>query len=124
MSTVYQRITFNSVYLGDHAYASFEYQGNVNTRIIPRAAGARMYDTNEMGGGIMTITLHAWVIKDTRKELEQYFYNLQGNLGREKAIIDIDSWEIADAAIEQYSMENTGNESHSRFTVTLTKPVE
>jgi len=124
MSTPYQRITFNGVYLGDHAYASFSYQGNVTTKIIPRARGARLYDTNEMGGGIVTVTIHAWVVKDTRKELEQYFYNLQGNLGRAKATIDIEGWEIEDAAIESFEMSNTENQNHSMFTVSIVKPIE
>jgi len=124
MTTPFQRITFNSVYLGDHAYASFSYQGNVVTRIIPRARGARLYDTNEMGGGLITISISAWVVRDTRKELEQYFYNLQGNLGRTKATLDIDGWEIENAAIENYEMTNSENHSHSMFTVTITKPIE
>lgn len=124
MATPYQRITFNSVYLGDHAWASFSYEGNVNTRIIPRARGAVLRDTNEMGGGIMRITIHAFVVKTTRKSLEQYFYNLEGNLGREKATLDIDGWEITDAAIESYEMSNTENQNFSKFTVSIVKPVE
>lgn len=125
MSTPYQRITFNGIYLGDHAWATVGYNGNVSTRIVPRAKGAIMYDTKEMGGGIITITVNAWVVKDTRRGLEKYFYDLQGNLGRAKATLDIEgALTIADAAIESYEMSNTEANKFSKFTVTITKPVE
>ena len=124
MSTPYERITFNSIYLGDHAWVSVSYNGNVSTRVIPRAKGAVIYDTKEMGGGILTITVHAWVIKDTRKELEKFFYDLEGNLGRAKATLDIEGYlTVTDAAIDSYEMSNTENQNHSKFTVTIIKPV-
>ena len=119
----FQRVTFNGVNLGDHAYVSPSYQGNVVQRIIPRASGARIYDTKQMGGGIITLTVHAFVIKTTRKSLEQYFYNLQGNLGAAKASLVIEDWTLEDCSIESYSMENEGNENFSKFTLTLTKSV-
>ena len=124
MTTPYQRITFNGIYLGDHAYVSFSYSGNVNTRIIPRARGAILLDTKENGGGIIRITANAWVVKNTRKELEKYFYDLQGNLGRAKATLDIEGYLIiTDAAIESYDMDSD-NKNNCKFTVTIVKPVE
>lgn len=116
-----QRIKFNDVYLGDHAWASFAYEGNVSMRIIPRAKGVVIRDTKENGGGLIRISIYAWVIKTTRKALEQYFYNLQGNLGQAKAAIDIDGWELANCAIESYEMSNSENQSYSNFTVTVIK---
>lgn len=124
MTTSFQRITFNGIYLGDHAWASFSYNGNVNTRIIPRAKGAVLYDTKEMGGGIINITIHAWVTKNTRRGLEKFFYDLQGNLGRAKATLDIEgALTLTDAAIENYEMSNTDSNNFSKFTVTIIKPV-
>jgi len=124
MSTPYERITFNGIYLGDHAWASFAYNGNVSKRIVPRARGAIMYDTKEMGGGVVTITVTAWVVKDTRKQLEKFFYDLQGDLGRAKATLDIETHlTLTDAAIESYEMSNSEPKNFSKFTVIITKPV-
>ena len=117
------RITFNGVDLGDQAWANMGYEGNVTSKVLPRAKGVTVYDTNENGGGIIHITIQAWVIEDTRKALEQYFYNLEGNLGRQKADLIIDGWTISDCSVESYNMDNSGNESYSNLTISILKSV-
>lgn len=120
---VNNRVQFNSIDLGDQAWASFGYSGNTTSKILPRAKGVSIYDTNENGGGLINITINAWVIKTTRKVLEQYFYNLEGNLGREKANLVIDGWTLSNCVIESYNMNNSESQNYSKFTVSLIKSV-
>jgi hypothetical protein len=70
-----QRVTWKGVVLGDHAYVSTSYQGNNDARIVPRAKGVIIRSTEEMGGGILTITVKGVKAEETRVALEQYFSN-------------------------------------------------
>lgn len=72
------RITFQGISLGDHAYASISYQGNNDVRIVPRAIGPIIRSTTEMGGGVMTIVVRGVKANDTRVALETYFANAHG----------------------------------------------
>ena len=120
----YERIKFNSVYLGDHAWAVINYEGNVTTRIVPRASGVKLRDTNENGGGVYKITIRAWIIKSTRKAVEQYLYNLRSSIGADtKHTIDIEGWSLTNCAVEGFTMENMENTNNTNLTLSLVKSV-
>jgi hypothetical protein len=74
------RVTWKSISLGDHAFISFSYQGNNDVRIVPRAKGAIIRSTEEMGGGILSITVRGVKAEATRVALEQYFGNIDTSL--------------------------------------------
>lgn len=75
-----QRVTWKGVSLGDHAYVSFSYQGNNDVRIVPRAKGAIIRSTEEMGGGVLSITIRGVKAEDTRLAVEQYFGQIDSSL--------------------------------------------
>jgi hypothetical protein len=74
------RVLWKGISLGDHAYVSFAYQGNNDVRIVPRAKGAIIRSTSEMGGGILSITVNGVKATATRLALEQYFGTIDSSL--------------------------------------------
>lgn len=70
------RVKWGGVYVGDHAFLSFSYQGNNDVRIIPRAKGVRIRPTSELGGGYLTILVSAVKAESNRADLEEYFTNM------------------------------------------------
>ncbi len=85
-----QKVKFGSIYLGDTAYVTCTYQGNVITRIIPTALGTIFQPTSQTGGGLTTIRVKARVRKDTRLELEQYVNSLLNSLSTGKATLTVE----------------------------------
>jgi len=85
-----QKVKFGSIYLGDTAYATYTYQGNVITRIIPTALGSIFQPTSQTGGGLTTIRIKARVRKDTRLELEQYITSLLSALSTSKETLTVE----------------------------------
>jgi len=74
-----RRVKWKSIFVGDYAYVSFDYNSNNDIRIIPKAKGVKIRATSELGGGYLAISVNALVAKDNRFELEQYFYNMDSN---------------------------------------------
>lgn len=70
------RVKFKGVSLGDHAFITFAYQGNVDIRVIPRAKGVRIRPSNELGGGYWTITVTCVKAESTTADLEKYFRDM------------------------------------------------
>ena len=92
----FRRITFtdtdsNEYYLGLHEWISFDYEGNVQTRIIPRATGVKVWSTEEMGGGVITITVNCFQAKTTRLALEQDLNTLLGNIKGKSGTLSVES---------------------------------
>lgn len=83
-------ITFNSVRIGDLAWIEMSYQGNTSIKVIPRALGVSIRSTTENGGGVNTINIRAWVIKESRKEFEDYIKGLQASLGNGPSTLSAD----------------------------------
>jgi hypothetical protein len=75
-----QKVKFAGTYIGDSAYATFSYQGNVINRIIPTALGSIFQTTGQTGGGLTTIKVKARVKKDDRLTLESYINSLFSSL--------------------------------------------
>lgn len=85
-----QRVKFGAVYIGDSAYVIPEYEGNVNSLIIPTALGVLIRSTGNMGGGQQSIRINGYVKKDSRLELEQYLLNLYNSLSTDKQDLTIE----------------------------------
>jgi len=89
-----QRIVFKigetEYNIGYTEWASISYQGNISSRIIPRAKGVKLYSTEEMGGGIKEITIYAYIIKNSRLEVEQYLNTLIDNIANKKGDLIIE----------------------------------
>lgn len=62
--------------LGNHAFITYDYSGNCDTRIIPRGKGVSLWSTAELGGGYLTITVKGLVATNSRITLEEYFNDL------------------------------------------------
>ena len=75
-----KRIAWKSVYLGDYAYAVFDYSANNEIRVIPRAKGVKVRDTETLGGGYFSITVVALIAKDNRTSIESTIAALDSSL--------------------------------------------
>jgi len=75
-----KRIQWKSQDIGDYSYVYFDYQGNVETRIIPRAKGMRLRSTEQLGGGLLNITVQTLVAKADRTALENFIATLDNTL--------------------------------------------
>lgn len=75
-----KRVKWKTIELGDYAYVVFDYQGNNEVRVIPRAKGVKIRSTADLGGGMLNITVTALVAKDSRFALENYFATLDSLL--------------------------------------------
>lgn len=85
-----QRVKFGATYLGDSAYVSTSYAGNVQPLIIPTALGVLIQSTSDLGGGHLTIRVNCYVKKDSRLELEQYLINLYNLLSTGKNTLTVE----------------------------------
>jgi len=75
-----KRVTWKSIALCDYAYVQFDYTANNSVRVIPRAKGVKIRSTEDMGGGILNITVNALLAKDSRTALETYVAGLDALL--------------------------------------------
>lgn len=123
----FKRITFTvdavEYELGYHEWAAFDYSGNTQTRVIPQATGVKIWDTDTLGGGEITITVNVFVQKDSRLLLEQHIYTLIGNIKGQTGTLTIDtSWELTNCTMESLSMSQDCNK-HAYFTIVFKKSV-
>jgi len=82
MSTVNapKRVAWKGITLGDYGFVTFDYQGNTDVTIIPRAKGVKIRSTTEMGGGLLNINVSILVSKASRSALEAYVSGLDAAL--------------------------------------------
>lgn len=114
----YQRVKFGDYYIGDHAWVESRFSGSTLVRTIPRLTGAKIYSLNSIGGGHISIVVHAWIKKDTRKELEEYLIQLPANLGYTKKTITYGDKTISNCALQAISSDS-GYERWSFFSATF-----
>jgi len=69
--------TFNGVQIGDLAWVQISTDLSVEIHRIPRADGAII---RRKGGGLKTLIVNAWMVRDNRFQVEQYFTDLASNL--------------------------------------------
>jgi len=99
------KVKFNNVRIGDLAWIEVTYSGNVSMKIIPRALGVRLRSTIENGGGYNSIMVRAWVVKNSRKEFEDYVTSLQSSLGSSSYTLTSDGTSYSNCYINRISME-------------------
>ena len=92
----FKRVTFtdadaNEYALGYHEWIQMDYTGNVQNVIIPRGTGVKLWSTEELGGGVITITVQCFQAKDTRLLLETDLNTLIGNLKAKTGTLTVDS---------------------------------
>lgn len=100
-------------------FVSIQYQGNAQTRIIPRAKGVYIWSGADLGGGVLTFTVHIFTVHDTRIEFEQFVNTLIGNIANKKGdlIIEDPAWTLTDCFITDIS---TGTDNFRWGTMTIT----
>ena len=119
-----QRVKFDSTYLGDSAFVTPIYSGNVQTYILPTALGVLVRSTSDMGGGELKLTVSCMVEKTTRLELEQYLITLYGALSTGSKTLTVEygatSYTITDCKWVGGSAAG-GSKKHSEFSLEFIK---
>jgi hypothetical protein len=107
------KVKWKGTQLGDHAYVAFSYNSNHDTRIIPRAKGVKIWSTEELGGGYLSITVHAVVARDNRYTLESYFSGLDSTfeLNAEGDLVILDrygnTYTLTDCYLTRFTQESS-----------------
>ena len=70
--------SFNAINIGDHAYLAPSHAVELEIKKIPRADGSII---RRRGGGVQTLTVHAWVTKTQRVDIESYLAQLAVSFG-------------------------------------------
>lgn len=99
-------VTFNSTRIGDLAWIEISYQGNSSVKIIPRAIGVRIRSTTENGGGQNSIIVRAWIIKNSRKDFEDYIKGLRVSLGNGPATLNSDGTDYTNCYLNNISVDS------------------
>jgi hypothetical protein len=113
--------TFNGIAIGDHAWASFSTENEVEIHQIPRADGAII---RRRGGGVKNITVNAWIKKtddlEDRSDIEQYFDQLGGAFGSNLADLIVNGITYSDCIFKNISQDSIHNK-WATFTVSFVK---
>lgn len=107
------KVEWKGTKLGDHAFVTSEYSGNSDIRIVPRGKGVRIWSTEELGGGMLTITVDGIVARTARIDVEEYFIDLDSvlelNAKGDLIITDQDSntYTLTDCYLQSFSQESS-----------------
>jgi hypothetical protein len=115
-------VTYNSVRIGDLAWVEYSYQGNPSVKIIPRAAGVRIRSTTVNGGGLNVIIVRAWVIKNSRKEFEDYIKGLKVSIGNGPSTLSSDGTSYSNCYLSKITAD-PGYTKFGFFTVELIQSI-
>ena len=121
----YKRVKFivdsTEYELGATEWVNVDYAGNTQSRIIPRAKGVKIWNTSDLGGGILTVTVDTFIVKDSRLEVEQYIINLINNIANKKGNLVIEgTFTISDCYINSIRSSKS-NSRWNYITITFTK---
>lgn len=108
---------FNGVALGDHAWLQIDTINQVEIHIIPRADGVI---TRRRGGGIKNLTVHGWIIREGRKQIQEYFDQLAANLTSAETDLIVDGTTYSDCIMKSISQSSEHN-AWARFTILFIK---
>jgi len=109
--------------LGQMSWFNPSYDGNVMIRTIPRAKGVQIYSGEEMGGGLIRISVQAFKVGLTRLEIEQYLLNLITNIANKQGTLEIeDTLSLENCYIESISPSADSNR-WSTFTINFVKSI-
>jgi len=109
--------TFNGVVIGDFCHLEISTENEIEIHKIPRADGAII---RRRGGGVKTMTVHGWVKKMRRQDLEIYMNGLTANFGSGLASLVINNNTYTNCIFKSIS---PGSEHHtwSRFSIVFYK---
>jgi len=107
--------------LGYYEWITESYNGNTQTRIVPRAKGVKLWDTEELGGGELTIRVDVFITSTSRLNLEQQINTLITNIAGKKGTLTIDDTLVfTDCAMQ--SLQPSGDVlKDSYFTIIFIK---
>lgn len=110
-------VTFNGVSIGDHGWVEIATSNEVEVHKIPRADGAII---RRRGGGLKTLTVHAWKKFDNRFEVETYFNGLAGTLSSAVSDLIVNGVTYSNCLLQNVSADSTHN-NFARFSITFIK---
>lgn len=99
--------TFKGILIGDHCSVTTIYVRDIQSRKIPRANGTILRNT---GGGRQELSVRAWVIKDTRQEIEEYCEALSISFGNTPGTLIINNVTYTDCYF--IGMSPSDNDNH------------
>jgi len=107
--------------LGVTEWVNVDYTGNVQTRVIPRARGVKIWNTSEIGGGLLTVTVDTFIVMKSRLEVEQYVVELINKLANKKGDLVIEGvFTISDCYIREIRSEKSESR-WNRISITFAK---
>lgn len=109
--------TFNGIQIGDHAWLELKTDIEVEVHKIPRADGVI---TRRRGGGLKTLVVHAWITRNQRNEIEQYFDGLALAFTTAKADLIVNGKTYSDCLLKSITPDSDHNK-WARFNVEFLK---
>ena len=109
--------SFNGIALGDFCHLQIDTENEVEIHKIPRADGAIL---RRRGGGLKTMTVHGWVKKMRRQDLENYLNGLAAAFGSGLADLVINHNTYSNCILKSISPGAEHN-LWSRFTIVFYK---
>jgi len=109
--------SFNGIALGDFAWVQIDTTNQVEVHIIPRADGSIV---RRRGGGVKNLTINAWIIRSSRKQIQEYFDQLAANLTSAVADLIVDDTTFSNCVMQTISQSGEHN-NWARFTIRFIK---
>jgi len=109
--------TFSGIQIGDFAHLETSTDNEVEIHKIPRADGAIL---RQRGGGLKTMTIHGWVKKLSRKQLELYLDNLGAAFGSALGTLIVNGNSYTNCIFKRISPDSD-HFKWSRFTIIFYK---
>ena len=108
----FRRVVFSisgtDYYLGYYEYVTFGYKGNVHTKVVPRAKGVKIWGTETLGGGEISVNVRVFITANSRLDLEQKISTLISNIGGKSGDLKIEnSLILTDCYMENLNMDNS-----------------
>lgn len=108
---------FGSTDIGDHCWVVPTFDFDLEIKKIPRANGAVI---NNRGGGHHILTVHAWVRRNTRQDLESYLHDLADSFGTTSKTLTINGETYANCYFQSITPSSEHN-NFNFFTVVFVK---
>lgn len=108
----FRRVTFTTgsttYHLGYYEYITFSYKGNTQVKVIPRARGVKIWDTDTLGGGEVNINVKVFITSSSRLDIETKMNDLINNLGGKTGDLTIEgSLTLTDCTFDNLTMDDT-----------------
>ena len=109
--------SFNGVALGDHAWVQIDTTNQVEIHIIPRADGSIV---RRKGGGVKNLIVHGWIVRNSRKKIQEFFDQIAVNLTSAVADLIVDDTTFSNCVMKSISQSSEHN-NWARFTILFIK---